>query len=125
MDAQLAARRELVAAGREQRSSQPGFDAALSAFDPLFFGNLLVALEASVAGIEGTADGPVRNELRTLCHSIVRNRGVLALEPGIEYDAGRSVLGIGVGQEILLTEADFVRLVSAYFIELEARFAAE
>jgi hypothetical protein len=123
MKAQLAARRELVAAGREQRNSQAGFDAALSTFDPLFFSNLLLALNVAF-GHRSLTDGNVLNEVRMLCNSILLNRGVMAADETVQYDASRSVLGVEVGQEIRLNEADFVRLSSAFFEELEAKFAA-
>lgn len=123
MKAQLAARREVVAAGREQRSSEAAFDAALSTFDPLFFSHLLLALDAAFVDRRVT-DNDVLNEVRILCRSILRNRGVMVAGGSGEYDASRSVLGIEVGQEIRLNEADFVRLVSEFFEELEAKFVA-
>ena len=127
MEAQLAARRELVASGRDQRSAQPAFDAALGAFDPVFFNTLLLALDYSFVERSRTvelSDGNPLNEVRILCHSILRNRGVLASDPAIEYSAARSVLGIEVGQAIRLREPEFVRLLNAFIAELESKFAA-
>jgi hypothetical protein len=64
------------------------------------------------------------NEARVLCNSILPNGGKLQVDklPGwpnsagasIKLPAERSVLKLGVGDEIRLTEGDFVRLAEAF-----------
>ena len=44
---------------------------------------------------------------------------------GYQAPAGKSLLKLKVGEEVRLTEADFVRLCEAFFAEIERRYLCE
>ena len=124
--AQIRAYRDLVgAASKASGMSLTRIDAALAAFEPAFFNNLLLALEMRfvhrLRGVEGK-DGNPLNEVRMLAASLVDNGGVLAASPTIRYDAGKAVLGIDVGDRIALNADDFESLCTAFLAEIEKRF---
>jgi hypothetical protein len=85
-----------------------------------------------LAGVEGK-DGNPLNEVRVLCNSLLLNGGKLQVDklPGWPNSAGsgikllpeKSVLGLKRGDEIALSEDDFVRLYQAFFDELERRYS--
>jgi hypothetical protein len=119
MEAQLAAYRKLVTAAGEKES-------AINAFEPLFFNNLVVALEGCFVHRSRTLekkDGNPLNEVRMLADSILQHHGVLSADNTIKYDPARSVLKLKLGDEINLTESDFIALFRTFFSEIEAKFA--
>ena len=121
--AQIQAYRDLVgAASKASGMSLVRIDAALAAFEPAFFNNLLVALDARFAGRPDTP-GPLA-EVRLLAASLVRGGGLLAADPAIPYDADSSVLRIDVGERIALNGDDFEALCAAFLAALETRAAA-
>jgi hypothetical protein len=69
-------------------------------------------------------DGNPLNEVRMLCNSILQSHGVLAMDKTINYNPAKTILQIPIGQEILLTEADFISLSQAFFAEIENKFLA-
>jgi hypothetical protein len=95
-----------------------------------FFNTLVLKLDYifvhRLSGMEGK-DGNPLNEVRILCNSILINEGKLQVEklPGWPNSAvanltlplEKSVLKLKAGDEIKLNEADFVRLVQAFFAE--------
>ena len=116
--AQIQSYRDLVgAASKASGMSLVRIDAALAAFEPAFFNNLLVALDARFAGRPLVA-GPGA-ELRLLAASLLANGGVLAVRDDIPYDADESVLRIDVGERIALNADDFEALCAAFLDELE------
>jgi hypothetical protein len=104
-------------------------------FEGRFFNDQVLLLDYMfvhrLAGIEGK-DGNPLNEVRALCNSILLNHGKLQVDklPGWPNSAGgsiklppeKSVLKLKAGDDINLTEADFVRLSQAFFAELEKKF---
>ena len=98
---------------------------ALAAFEPEFFNNMVLVLDSffthRLRGVEGK-DGNPLNEVRILCASLVENDGRLALDKTIKWKPEQSVLGYAAGDEIRVTEADFVRLAEAFFAEIEQKF---
>ena len=125
--ANIRAYRDLVAAASKASGmSLTRIDAALSAFEPAFFNNLLIALEMRfvhrLRGQEGK-DGNPLNEVRVLCASILENAGVMGSDKTIKMKPENTVLQLAVGDKINVTEADFVRLADAYFAEIEAKFS--
>ncbi len=84
-----------------------------------------------LTGVEGK-DGNPLNEVRVLCNSILLNRGKLQVDrlPGWPNSAGsgiklppeRSLLKLKVGDDVKVTEAEFVRLSKSFFAELEKKY---
>ena len=124
--AQVAAYVDLAAAARGAAAGDAaGVEGAIAAFEPRFFHNLILVLDACfvhrLRKTEGK-DGNPLNEVRVLCTSLLANDGVLAKDSQIKLKPETSVLGLAPGDEIRLTQDDFVRLADAFFAELEARF---
>ncbi|MGY1854823.1 hypothetical protein ACI795_00365 [Modestobacter sp. SYSU DS0290] len=115
VDARVAAWRRLVAA--------VGDHAALDEFEPVFFNDLVLVLEGSFVhrGRDVEGDGNALSEVRILAASLLGGGRVLA-DRNLRCPPGHSVLGLRVGDEIALREADFIALAKAFFAELEARY---
>ena len=98
---------------------------ALEAFDPIFFNNMVLALEMRfvhrLRGIEGK-DGNPLNESRMLCNSIMEHGSVATAESTMKMNPETSILGHREGEEIRLAETDFRRLADAFFAEIEQNF---
>src|SRR5580698_9855631 len=101
-------------------------------FEALYFNRSVLLLDYMyvhrMSGIEGK-DGNPLNEVRILCNSLLLNDGRLQIEklPGwpesartsLKLPPEKSVLGLKAGDEIRLTEDEFVRLSEAFFATLE------
>ncbi|MEO5685798.1 MAG: hypothetical protein ABIR54_00410 [Burkholderiaceae bacterium] len=125
--AQIRAYRDLVAAASKASGmSLTRIDAALSAFEPAFFNNLLIALEMRfvhrLRDTEGQ-DGNPLNEVRMLAASLMANDGVLAANTTIAYDPSKAVLRIDIGERIRLNADDFETLCALFLHEIERQFA--
>ena len=124
--AQVSAYQNLVAKARNQTAAgKPPVNAAITAFEPHFFNNMVLALESYFvhrARAKEKKDGNPLNEVRMLCHSMMNNRNVMCADKTIKYDPARSVLKYRIGDEIKLNEADFMRLSAAFFAELESKY---
>ena len=119
--AQIRAYRDLVgAASKASGMSLTRIDAALAAFEPAFFNNLLVALDARFREHAGGAASSARGEVRLLARSLLAHGGVLAADPSGRHDADASVLRLDVGDRIALNADDFEALCGAFLAEVEA-----
>ena len=104
-------------------------------FEARFFNDQVLLLDHMfvhrLTGIEGK-DGNPLNEVRVLCNSILLNGGKVQVDKlpgwpnsagaGLELPPETSVLKLHAGEEIALSEADFVRLSRAFFVEIEKRY---
>jgi hypothetical protein len=122
--AQVSAYQTLHATMKKQTATD-GLDAAFEAFDPLFFNNLVLALELSFVHRLRTLElkeGNPLNEVRMLANSMMSNNSVMTADKTIKYDPDKSVLKYRIGDEIKLTEADFIRLSAAFFADIERKY---
>src|SRR5207247_11363654 len=104
-------------------------------FEDRFFKDQVLLLDYMfvhrLSGIE-SRDGNPLNEVRILCNSILLNKGKLQVNrlqgwpksdvSGLKLPAKKSLLKLQVGDEVRLTEADFVRLSKAFFAEIEQKY---
>src|SRR5215212_7133678 len=123
---QIAAYRHLMATAHAQAGAEAAaLDAAFAAFEPVFYNNMVLTLDSyfthRARTLEGK-DGNPLNEVRVLCTSLVQNDGALVADKTIKLKAATSVLGYEVGDDINVSEADFVRLSEAFFAEIESKF---
>ena len=52
----------------------------------------------------------------------LQNKDVVLADKSIKMDPAKSVLGFRAGDDIGLTEAEFLRLFEAFFSEIEAKY---
>ena len=104
-------------------------------FESRFFNDQVLLLDYMfvhrLSGIEGK-DGNPLNEVRVLCNSLLYNQGKLQVEKrpgwpnsavsGLKLPPEKSVLKLEAGDEVKLSEADFMRLAEAFFSEMERRY---
>jgi len=104
-------------------------------FEVRFFNDQVLLLDYMfvhrLPGIEGK-DGNPLNEVRVLCNSLLLNKGKLQVDKlpdwpnsaisSLKLPPDKSTLKLKPGQQVALTEADFVRLSKAFFTEIEKRF---
>ncbi len=115
--AQIRAYRDLVgAASKASGMSLTRIDAALAAFEPAFFNNLLVALDARFRERASTAAGA---EVRLLADALLAHGGVLTADPAIRHDADASVLRLDIGERVALNADDFEALAAAFLAAIE------
>jgi hypothetical protein len=109
-----------------KKAKKSAGDAAVAAFEPVYFNNMVLTLDSyfthRLRTVEGK-DGNPLNEVRVLCQSILENDGVMGSDKTIKMKPENSVLKLEVGDKISVTEAEFVRLADAYFNEIEAKFS--
>ncbi len=130
----IAACRARVEADLRAYRKQAG-KAPSEEFEARFFNDQILLLDYMfvhrLTGSEGK-DGNPLNEVRILCNSLLLNQGKLQVDrlpgwpnsasSGMKLPPEKSVLGLKAGEEVRLSEADFVRLSDAFFAELEKRF---
>jgi hypothetical protein len=120
--AQLQAYRDLVgAASKASGMSLVRIDAALAAFEPAFFGNLLVALDARFAARPRREAGA---EVALLATALLHHDGVLTRDAALPYDADTSVLRIDLGERVALNADDLETLAAAFLAELDRQATA-
>jgi len=123
---QVSAYRTLVAAARTQGATdEPVLNTAIEIFEPHFFNNMVLALDSyfvhRTRAIE-KKDGNPLNEVRMLCNSMMNNNNMMCADKTIKFDPAKSVLKYRIGDEIKLSEADFILLSSAFFAEIESKY---
>ncbi|MCT2590796.1 hypothetical protein LHJ74_12885 [Streptomyces sp. N2-109] len=127
VDEDIASYRELATAvGGTSGKGKAQAAAALEAFEPVFFNNMVLAMDRYFEHRSRTLelkDGNALNEVRVLCTSLAANNGRLAADKQIKLKPERSVLGYAVGDEVRLSADDFERLAKAFFAEMESKFS--
>ena len=114
-----------VSAYRTLASTAKGADAALEAFEPVFFNNLVLALDNYFVHRSRTLelkDGNPLNEVRVLCSSMMNNDGIVAEDKQIKLNPATSVLKHQVGDRVELSQQDFMQVSEAFFAEIEKKF---
>jgi hypothetical protein len=101
-------------------------DSAIASFVPVFFNNMAIILDSyfvhRARTMEGK-DGNPLNEVRVICNSLMQNGGAMSADKAIRLNPAKSVLNYEVGDEIRLSETDFLRLAEAYFAEIESKYS--
>ena len=96
-----------------------------STLENLVFGQAVIALDAwfvhRLRGMEGK-DANAMDEVRVLADSLIANGGVLRVEGPISWVPERTVLRLGVGDEVLVTADGYERLAAAYLSAMEAAY---
>jgi hypothetical protein len=96
-----------------------------STLENLVFGQAVIALDAwfvhRLRSMEGK-DANALNEVRVLADSLISNSGVLRVEGPIRWVPERTVLGLDVGDEVLVTADGYERLAAAYLAAVEATY---
>jgi hypothetical protein len=113
----LARYRDLAAAAK----GKP----AVEAFSAPFFNAMVLALDHSFMHRLRNAelkDGNPLNEVRMLANSILEHGGVLQADKTIKYDASKSVTGSKIGEKIVIGEAVFAKLATAFLDEIEKKY---
>lgn len=130
LDNARAALSDQLAAYTELVQTLPGDGAqdahnARAAFDERFFNNMTIVLDRyfvhrlrSVTGKDANA----LNEVEMLSDSLMNNDGVLKASTVIKYVGDRSVVGIAIGDPIVVGQHGFERLAEAFFADLERKF---
>ena len=122
--AQIRAYRARVgAAAKASGMSLVRIDAALAVFEPAFFNNLLVVLDARFRPHFPKVDGGAIAEVRLLADSLLAHGGVLTANPTIRHDADASVLRLDYGDRIVLNADDLEALGQTFLAEVEASLA--
>ena len=123
--AQVAGYRSIVKAARATKDKK--VDAALAAFEPLFFNGLVLELDRyfvhRVRPVTGK-DGNPLNEVEMLGDSLMNNDGVLQKSTVLKLIPAESVTKLEFGDAIELSEQQFEQLAAAFFAELERKFVA-
>jgi hypothetical protein len=121
---QLAAYKKLVKA-IDAATSDPKVAAALEAFEPFLFNNMVMVLDRyfvhRIRNVTGKDSNPL-NEVELLTDALIDNGGLLRGNNVIKYAADQSVLGLEIGDRIKLTAVEFERLAKAFLAEIEAKF---
>jgi len=121
--AQIRAYRDLVgAASKASGMSLARIDAALAAFEPAFFNNLLVALDARFPARPRNAAASV--EVALLAQAVLHHGGVLTASTTLPYDADTAVLRLDVGERVSLNAEDVEMLATAFLAGIEGTPAA-
>ncbi len=119
----LGAYRSLVAAAKA--GGDKTLTTAMPDFEATFFNNMVPLLDYffvhRLRTVEGE-DGDPLNEVRVLCDSILHNHNRMSADKAIKLSPARSVLKHQVGDEIRLSEADFLLLSKAFFVEVEKKY---
>ena len=93
--------------------------------ESLVFGQAVIALDAwfghRPSDVQGR-DVDALVEVRVLADSIIGNGGTLRVRDSTPWASERTVLGLEVGDDVVVTADGYERLAAAYFAALERAF---
>ncbi|MCA1644139.1 MAG: hypothetical protein LC797_01295 [Chloroflexi bacterium] len=121
---QLAAYKTLVKAVKSATTDKNA-NAALQAFETLFFNNMTLVLDRYFVHrlrVSTGKDGNPLNEVEMYCDSLLNNDGILRGNNVIKLIPEESVVKLRIGEPIKLTADQFERLAAAFFDDLERKF---
>ena len=124
MNAQIAAYKNLITAASV--SNGKAVESAIDTFEPVFFNNLVLMLDQLFVHRSRALelkDGNPLNEVRIVCESLLNNNSKMIASKGIKLDANKSILKYKVGDEIKLSEDDFVQLSEAFSLRSKSSSA--
>ncbi|MEA2155510.1 MAG: hypothetical protein QOE11_1650 [Solirubrobacteraceae bacterium] len=117
--------RQLVAYKRLREAADGAAAEALDAFEPLFFNNMILALDRlfvhRLRSVTGKDANPL-NEVELLTESLMNNGGVLRGNNVIKLVPGETVLRLNVGDQIALDADQFERLSDAFLADIESKY---
>jgi hypothetical protein len=120
LSARLSAHAKLCAAASHSLA-----ESEIHALEQGCLADMLIALDAMFAarlrGAEGK-DGNPLNEMRLLSASLMTGDGALIADRTIKYDPAKAVLGLKLGEPIVLTAADVKKLGGAFLAEIERKY---
>jgi hypothetical protein len=121
---QLAAYNKLIKAVPRATTNKE-VSSAREAFETLFFNNMTLVLDRyfvhRLRAVAGKDTNPL-NEVEMVCDSLMNNDGILRGNNVIKFVPEQSVLKLQIGDPITLTQAQFKRLSTAFFAEIESKF---
>jgi hypothetical protein len=124
VNTQIAAYRQLATA-LEGAPSGPKVTAALEAFEPLLFNDMIIVLDRyfvhRLRMVTGKDTNPI-NEVELLTESLMNNDGVLRGNKVVKFVPEESVTKLKIGDRIQLSESQFESLAAAFFTEIERKF---
>jgi hypothetical protein len=100
----------------EMGEDKAALGAAIDAFEPPFFRNLILAMDRYFADRDPALEGDAMTEVRTLVSSILHTHHKVSEEGGIP------ILSLKAGDDIRLKAQQFARLSEAFFSELELNY---
>jgi hypothetical protein len=126
VDRDLRAYKAMAAAAKSQAGGgKASPDSAAKDYEHRFFNNMLLLLDYffvhRLRTIEGK-DGNPLNEVRVICDSILHNQNRMGSDTSIKLIPAESVLKHQVGDQIKLTQEDFLLMSKAFFAEIETKY---
>ncbi|HEU5145021.1 MAG TPA: hypothetical protein VFT81_07570 [Dermatophilaceae bacterium] len=121
------ARSEAQVAAFEDVRSRADIDGTdpVGSLEPDFFNNMLLVLDAYFVhrpdNVAGRVGGPL-TEVRVLASSLMLNGGTMRADKPNGLGPGRSLLGYAEGDDIHLTQEQYVTISRAFFDEVERTY---
>jgi hypothetical protein len=100
----------------EMGEDKAALGAAIDAFEPPFFRNMILAMDRYFADRDPALEGDVAKEVRMLVSSILHHHHKVS-------DAA-PVLGLKAGDDIRLNAQQFAKLSEAFFSEMALKYGA-
>lgn len=96
VNSQVSAYQKLLTSVRNQMGkNETQLNAAIESFDPLFYNNMVIILDAffvhRARAIE-KKDGNPLNEVRVICNSMMHNNNIMCTDNTMKLNPARSVL---------------------------------